>query len=75
VAGGLPARRASGALVHAHEQLDAHGDACVPAQRQQADVARHDGRPHQVLHRGRAVGVPVKHLRGAGRGEGSRGQT
>lgn len=54
----------SGALVHAHEQLHPQGDAGVPAQRQQADVAGHDGRAQQVLHRGRAVRVPVEDLQG-----------
>lgn len=54
----------SGALVHAHEQLHPQGDAGVPAQRQQADVAGHDGRAQQVLHRGRAVRVPIEDLQG-----------
>lgn len=53
---------ALGALVHAHQQLHPHGDASVPAQRQQADVAGHDRRTQQVLHRGGAVGVPVENL-------------
>lgn len=54
----------SGALVHADEQLHPQGDAGVPAQRQQADVAGHDGGAQQVLHRGRAVRVPIKDLQG-----------
>lgn len=36
----------------------------MPAQGQQADVAGHDGRAQQVLHRGRAVRVPVEDLQG-----------
>lgn len=52
----------SGALVHAHKQLHPHGDAGVPAQRQQADVAGHDGRAQQVLDGGGAVGVPIEDL-------------
>lgn len=55
---------ASSALAHAHEQLHPQGDAGVPAQRQQADVAGHDGRAQQVLHRGRAVRVPIEDLQG-----------
>jgi len=51
----------SGTLVHAHEQLQPHADAGVPAQRQQADVAGHDGGAQQVLDRG-AVRVPVEDL-------------
>lgn len=54
----------SDALAHAHEQLHANGDAGVPAQRQQADVARHDGRAQKVLHRGRAVRISVEDLGG-----------
>lgn len=53
---------ASAALVHAHEQLHPHGDAGVPAQGQQADVAGHDGGAQQVLDRGRAVRVPIEDL-------------
>lgn len=53
----------SGALVHAHEELHPQGDAGVPAQRQQADVAGHDGRAQQVLHRGRAVRIPIEDLK------------
>lgn len=52
----------SAALAQALEQLHADGDAHVPAQRDQADVAGHDGRPQQVLHRGRAVGVAIENL-------------
>lgn len=52
----------SAALAQALEELHADGDAHVPAQRDQADVARHDGRPQQVLHRGRAVGVAIENL-------------
>lgn len=54
----------SGALAHAHEQLHPQGDAGVPAQRQQADVAGHDGRAQQVLYCGRAVRVPIEDLQG-----------
>lgn len=46
-------RRAGGgsaALAQALEELHADGDAHVPAQRDEADVAGHDGRPQQVLH-------------------------
>lgn len=53
----------SAALVHAHQQLHPDGDAGVPAQRQQADVAGHDGGAQQVLHGGGAVRVPVEDLR------------
>lgn len=52
----------SDALVHAHQQLHPHGDAGVPAQRQQADITGHDRWTQQVLHCGGAVGVPVKDL-------------
>lgn len=52
----------SAALVHAHKQLHPHGDAGVPAQWQQADVTGNDGWAQQVLHRGRAVRVPVEDL-------------
>lgn len=58
---GAPGRR-SAALAQALEELHADGDAHVPAQRDQADVARHDGRPQQVLHRGRAVRVAIENL-------------
>ena len=45
-----PGGGASDTLAHAEQQLYAQGDARVPAQRQDAQVARHDGRPQQVLH-------------------------
>ena len=53
----------SGALVHAHQQLHPHGDAGVPAQRQQADVTSYNGRAQQVLYRGGAVRVPIEDLK------------
>lgn len=52
----------SRALVHAHEQLNPHGDAGVPAQRQEADVTSYNRWAQQVLHSGGAVRVPVEHL-------------
>lgn len=52
----------SGTLVHAHQQLHPHGDAGVPAQRQQADVAGYDGWAQQVLYHGGAVRVPIEDL-------------
>lgn len=52
----------SATFIHAHQQLHPHGDAGVPAQRQQADVTGHDGWAQQVLYRGGAVRVPVKDL-------------
>uniref|UniRef100_A0A8C7E7U6 Uncharacterized protein n=1 Tax=Nothoprocta perdicaria TaxID=30464 RepID=A0A8C7E7U6_NOTPE len=62
----------SGALAQALEQLHADGDAHVPAQRDEADVAGHDGGAQQVLHRGRAVRVAVENLEGDV-GEGGEG--
>ena len=56
-------RKGSGAFVHAEQQLQAQSDACVPSQRKDADVACHDGRPQEVLHRRGAVRVSIKHLR------------
>lgn len=47
-----PQTQRSAALAQALEELHADGNAHVPAQRDQADVAGHDGRPQQVLHRG-----------------------
>lgn len=52
----------SGALAHAHQQLHPHGDAGVPAQRQQPDVTGHNRGAQQVLHRGRAIRVPIEDL-------------
>lgn len=49
-----------GTLVHAHQQLHPYGDAGVPAQRQQADVASYDGGAQQVLYHGGAVRVPIE---------------
>lgn len=57
-----PCRVCSATLAQALEELHADGDAHVPAQRDQADVAGHDGRPQQVLHRRRAVRVAIEHL-------------
>ena len=53
----------SGTLAHAEQQLHADGDTCVPAQREQTDVASYHGRTQEVLNRGGAVRVPVEHLR------------
>lgn len=55
-------RRGSHAFVHAEQQLQAQSDARVPSEGEDANVARHDGRPQQVLHRRGAVRVSVKHL-------------
>lgn len=52
-----------GAFVHAEQQLQAQGDACVPPEGKDADVASYDGRPQQVLHGRGAVRVSIKHLR------------
>lgn len=49
-----------GAFAHAQEQLEAQGDASVPAQRQDADVTGHDGGAQEVLNRRRTVGVSIK---------------
>lgn len=57
------AKCTSGTLVHAHQQVHPHGDAGVPAQRQQADVASHDGWAQQVLYGGGAVRVPIEDLK------------
>lgn len=51
----------SGAFIHAKQQLQAHGDASVPAKREDTDVARYDWWTQQVLDCGRAVRVPIKH--------------
>lgn len=51
------------AFVHAEQQLQAQSDACVPSQREDANVASNDGRPQKVLHRRGPVRVPIKHLR------------
>lgn len=56
-------RKRSHAFVHAEQQLQAQSDACVPSEGEDADVASHDGRTQEVLHRGGAVGVAIKHLR------------
>lgn len=61
----------SWALVRAHQQLHPHGNAGVPAQRQQADVASYDGRSKQVLHRRGAIRVPIKDLRNGDACEGA----
>lgn len=55
-------RNTSGAFVHAHQQLHPHGNAGVPAQRQQAYITSHNRRAQQVLYRGRAIGVSVEDL-------------
>lgn len=52
-----------GAFVHAEQQLQAQGDACVPPEGKDADVASYDGRPQEVLHGRGAVRVSIKHLR------------
>ena len=53
---GLAGGTCSGrAFAHAEQQLHAQGNACVPPQREDADVARHDGRAQEVLHRASAV--------------------
>lgn len=57
---GKQAECTSRTLVHAHQQLHPHGDAGVPAQRQQADVTGHNRWAQQVLHRGGAVRVPIE---------------
>lgn len=44
-------RRRLHAFVHAEKQLQAQSDACVPSQREDANVACHDGWPQKVLHR------------------------
>lgn len=51
------------AFVHAEQQLQAQGDACVPPQGKDADVAGDNRRPQQVLHRRGAVRVSIEHLR------------
>lgn len=51
------------AFVHAEQQLQAQSDACVPSQREDANVASNNGRPQKVLHRRGPVRVPIKHLR------------
>ena len=51
-----------GAFAHAQEQLEAQGDASVPAQRQDADVAGHNGGAQKVLNRRGTVGVTIKDL-------------
>lgn len=56
-------RRGSDAFVHAEQQLHAQGDARVPSEGDDADVARHDGWPQEVLHGRGAVRVSIKHLR------------
>lgn len=50
----------SGAFAHAEEQLEAQGDASVPAQGQDADVPGHDGWAQEVLDRRGAVRVPIE---------------
>lgn len=49
-ASGTAAGPGLGAFVHAEQQLQAQGDARVPPQGKDADVAGHDGRPQEVLH-------------------------
>ena len=56
-------RRGLFAFVHAKQQLQAQSDACVPPEGDDADEARYDGRPQEVLHRRGAVRISVKHLR------------
>lgn len=45
-----PRRQRSATLAQALEELHADGNAHVPAQWDETDVAGHDGRPQQVLH-------------------------
>lgn len=61
--GGDRRRMGLGAFVHAEQQLQAQGDACVPPEGKDADVASYDGRPQEVLHGRGAVRVSIKHLR------------
>ena len=62
-ASGTAAGEVSDAFAHAEQQLQTQSDACVPSEREDADVTRHDGRPQEVLHRRGAVRVPIEHLR------------
>lgn len=52
-----------GAFLHAEQKLHSDSDTCVPAQRDDSDVACHNGRTQQVLDRGGAIRITVKHLR------------
>lgn len=61
--GGAEKRRGLAAFIHAEQQLQAQSNPRVPPEGKDADVARHNWRPQEVLHRRRAVRVPVKHLR------------
>lgn len=56
-------RRRSGAFVDAEQQLQAQSNACMPSQGEDANVARHDWWPQEVLHRRGAVRVSKKHLK------------
>lgn len=53
----------SAASVHAEQELQTQGNACVPSQREDTDVARNYRWTQKVLDRRGAVRVPVKHLR------------
>lgn len=54
--------RKSNAFVHAKQQLHTQSNACVPPKGEDADEARHNGWPQEVLHRRGAVRVSIKHL-------------
>lgn len=55
--------RNSHAFVHAEQQLQTQGDACVPSEWEDADEACYNGRSQEVLYRRGAVRVSIKHLR------------
>lgn len=43
-------RRGLAAFAHAEQQLQAQSNTCVPPEGKDADVARHNWRPQEVLH-------------------------
>lgn len=48
--GGAETRRGLAAFIHAEQQLQAQSNTCVPPEGKDADVARHNWRPQEVLH-------------------------
>lgn len=51
VGGAAETRRGLAAFVHAEQQLQAQSNTSVPPEGKDADVARHNWRPQEILHR------------------------
>lgn len=48
--GGAAETSGLAAFIHAEQQLQAQSNTCVPPEGKDADVARHNWRPQEVLH-------------------------